>query len=291
MAVYDVNGTGISAVFETDGDTCQTAYDIDGTVVFTGEPVNLTVMSYNVGNFYSEYYDCPTEAGQDFYNRADTIFGKYHPDVAGLQEYNSSIGGISSSVLMDDYFEDYYGVSKSSASAGRAIASTYQISNYAQVTYSVQSGETRYYLKGYINVGGRRVLIVSTHMSQTNSIQEGQMQELLALVANEQYFILMGDFNIFTTAVGDARYNAMIKPFLNAGYNSADNADGLYMTWYSGKTVAGSSQTYALDQIITSPNITINSVTVDDTKLTDGLCTQYDVIIDHLPIVASVTVR
>ena len=291
MAVYDVNGTGISAVFETDGDSCQTAYDIDGTVVFTGEPVNLTVMSYNVGNFYSEYYDCPTSAGQDFYDRADTIFGKYNPDVAGLQEYNSSIGGISSSVLMDDFFTDYHTEEKTSTNTGKALASKYTISNYALIPFSVKSGQTRYYQTTYIPVNGRKILIVSTHMSQTDAIQEGQMQELLALVANEQYFILTGDFNIFTTAVGDARYNAMIKPFLDAGYNSADNADGLYMTWYNGKTAAGSSQKYALDQIITSPNITINSVTLDDTKLTDGLCTQYNVIIDHLPIVASVTVR
>ena len=111
------------------------------------------------------------------------------------------------------------------------------------------------------------------------------------MLENEEYFIAVGDFNFQIQQAGDSEYNLSVQLALDRGFNSAQNATNILKTWYSGQTVDTSANIYALDNIITSSNITISDVLVDTTKLTDGLCTANSIIIDHLPIVATLTVN
>jgi len=79
-----------------------------------------------------------------------------------------------------------------------------------------------------------------------------------------------------------------MKQFIDAGYNSLNCSPqhGFLNTWTSGKDTSGTW--YCLDQIITSANLALKSVTVDQTKLNylDG-----ENSIDHLPVIAVIEIN
>lgn len=298
MAVYNINNTQLSDVYGINDNSLDVAFDINNDIVFNKTPPTptntLKVMSFNVGCFYTEYYPCPDAVSNAFYQRQRTIYNAHHPDFVGMPEWYKYIGTIDSSTLMDEYWADYianYEAYNGSSKPNNAItfASTYPITNNSIVAYQTQSGEVRYYQKGYITVDGITICVVNTHLSLTSNIRAGQFNELLNMLENEEYFICVGDFNFQIQQAGDSEYNASVQLALNKGFNSAQNANSILKTWYSGQTAETSSNIYALDNIITSANLPISNVMVDTTKLTDGLCTANNIIIDHLPIIADVT--
>lgn len=296
MAVYDKNGLQLAAVYDKDGTSLSRAYDKDGDVIFqSGGPNTITVMTYNVGHFYSEWHDAPTSTGDVFYNRNRAIFDQYHPvDFAGLSEWSNVIGTVQASVLMDEFFASYYpDYTPYPGNPNTALTSAFSVtpSSVSLVSYTAQGSETRYYQKSYATFAGKNVCCILTHLDLQSSARNAQFLEVLSAVQNEEYFIITGDFNFQITQAGDSEYNNSVQIALNNNYNSAQNADSLLMTWYSGETVAESANIYALDNIITSSNIDISNVRVDTTKLTDGLCTQYGIIIDHLPLIADLTIN
>lgn len=296
MAVYDIDGNLLtSSAYDVDGNLVTLGYDIDGNIAYNSDSIILKVMAFNVGCFYTEYFPCPDAVENSFYQRHQTIFGNYNPDICGMPEWYKYIGTIESANLMDEYWSSYvpnYEAYNGSSKPNNAItfASTYTISNPSIVRYATQNGEVRYYQKGYINVDGKSICIANTHLA-LNSAREDQFEEYLDMLENEEYFIATGDFNFQVQTVGDSEYNASIQLALDRGFNSAQNANSILKTWYSGQTEASSTNKYALDNIITSSNIDIAQVLVDTTKLTDGLCTANSIIIDHLPLVAYVVIN
>lgn len=288
MAVYDADGNILGAVYDEDGNALSHAYDEDGNVIYSSEPVTIKVCSFNVGCFYSEYYPCPNAKTETFYQRHRSIFNAIKPDLCGMPEWNSAIGTIQSSVLMDEFWEDYYaGYVYTVATAGLTFASKYQMSDKTLVEYQASG---RYYEKAYVTINGKRICFVNTHLALGED-RTSQFAELLSMLENEPYFICVGDFNYSILAVGDSEYNASVQLALNKGFNSAQNANGIFKTWYSGQTVAGSSEIKALDNILTSSNLTISNVGVNTIKLTDGLCEANNIIIDHLPLYCDVTIE
>lgn len=288
MAVYDADGNVLGAVYDADGNALSHAYDADGNVIYSSDAVTIRVCSFNVGCFYSEYYPCPTAKTEAFYQRHRNIFNAVNPDLCGMPEWNNAIGTIQSSVLMDEFWDDYYtGYVYSVATAGLTFASKHQMADKTLVEYQATG---RYYEKAYVTINGKRICFVNTHLALGNE-RNSQYAELLSMLENEPYFICVGDFNYSILAVGDSEYNASVQLALNKGFNSAQNASGIFKTWYSGKTVALSSDIKALDNIITSGNLQISNVGVNTLKLTDGLCEANNIIIDHLPLYCDVTIE
>lgn len=290
MAVYDIDGNPLFSVYAKDGNLLDVAYDIDGNQIFPDVIPDLSIMAFNVGCFYSEWHNAPSSTGTVFYTRNRDIIARYSPNFAGFSEWYNTIGTVNASVLMGECFTSYYPDYTPYNIDGAALTSGFSgtPSSVTLVQYATQDSENRYYQKSYISFYGRTVCCILTHLALTDAARTAQFTELLDAVANEEYFIITGDFNFQITEIGDSEYNKSVKVALDRGYNSAQNADSIYMTWYSGETVAESGTIYALDNIITSPNISITDVVVDTTKLTDGLCSEYGIIIDHLPIVATV---
>lgn len=288
MAVYDADGNILGAVYDADGNSLSHAYDEDGNVIFSSAPVTIRVCSFNVGCFYSEYHTCPNAKSDTFYQRHRNIFNAVNPDLCGMPEWNNAIGSIQSSVLMDEYWSDYYAgyVYPAVNTAALTFASKYAMNDKQLIEY--QSG--RYYEKAYVRINGKRICFVNTHLSLGDE-RNSQFAELLDMLENEPYFICVGDFNYSILAIGDSEYNASVQLALNKGFNSAQNASGIFKTWYSGKTVALSSDIKALDNIITSGNLQISNVGVNTIKLTDGLCEANNIIIDHLPLYCDVTIE
>lgn len=292
MAIYDIEGQEALNAYQYDGSSSESAFDIDGEMIFPEGDKFINVMTFNVGSFYSEWHPAPASAGDAFYERHQNIFSKYSIDFGAFSEWYNKIGNHNSGTLMREYFRDYRPDYTPYPTDGFALTSAYSVSpkNVTLHAYQTQGSQTRYYQKSYVSFYGRKICCILTHLDLDAAVREAQFLEVLGAVADEDYFIICGDFNFEITAVGDSEYNKSIKIALDRGYNSAQNSSNLMFTWYSGETTGSSETSWALDNIITSPTLPITNVVRDETKLTDGLCSEYGIIIDHLPVVAIIKI-
>ena len=277
MAVYDLNGNEIISVYDVNGNALTQAYDIDANPLLNLDPVDLTIMTYNVQRFSG------LNANETMQNE---IISTYDADIIGLQELGTSTMPDVGTRVLSDYPYIYLGIQTNKS----GIASKHVLSNVTANTFVNQGGETRGYQKSYFTVGGRTVCWINAHLatSSNESAKVAQAGELFNMVQNEEYFIITGDFNTGGGYTTDApEYTTIMKQFIDAGYHSANysNQHGFYKTWINGKTAESSGA--ATDQIITSANITIDTVILDTIKISYADGTQN---IDHIPLVAEVTI-
>ena len=245
-----------------------------------------TVMNFNIQRWLNINSDI---------NLMDTIFNSHNPSIVGFQEYylTSTIGG---------YDTDEYLLSKWNYSAvgeptvgdyyTKAVASHHPITDATSVDYS-QWYERRSYQKMYVQIGDKLIAVFNTHLDTSHTYNlEGeqykyvQARELLEAVSHEKYFIIFADLNTTCTSTAHLDYINQVKLFVDAGYNLANCNDkfGFNNTWTGGNGTSG--DWFPTDNIITSSNIRINSVEVDQTKLDANT----GKTIDHLPLVAHLTI-
>lgn len=267
-----------------------------------------TVMSFNVQRW------------QYLNKKADlmsSIFEKYNPDIVGFQEYDTD-NRLDNDMLAKDYLGTIWphlaiGVITHGVDYAKAIASHHPIVETSSTDYAKYPSEKRGYDKAYITVGDKRIAVFNTHLSisgqkTTDTLETYkvlQSEELLDAVASEPYFIIFADMNTRCDSKEEFDNTShMIGQFLDMGYKSANCAnckgcqdwvDGgsqcevcekVYRTYFNKYTVEGSNEKFPTDQIITSPNISIRSVSIDMTKI--GVDTS--LLLDHLPLIAHVTI-
>lgn len=278
MAIYDLDGNPIQIAYDADGDPLSEAYDLDGNPLYETDN-HLTVMTYNPQWFRG------INAQQAMQN---TIIQNNNPDIIGFQEFSrdGTVGTVASNMLTNyryDYMSEHYNY--------MYLASKLPLQNVVVADFVNQRGETRAYMKCEINVGGKTVTWINTHLDyQYDSTQYAQMQEIFAIAEQAEYCIITGDFNNWATSISDADYIGLYKPFVDAGYNLANCTAlrGFTKTWTDSTTATSPAEmTYPTDNIITSSNISIDSVVFDTTKFSylDGNP------IDHIPIIAHLTVN
>lgn len=255
-------------------------YDIDGRVKMVA-PYNLVVMSFNVQKWQGLNSDV---------NLMKTIIDAYRPDIICLQEYREIISdlGVYSS-LFAEYPYHYYG---STILNPVGIVSKYALTDASTVLYETQGAETRGYAKAYITFNQNKICLVNTHLEvlpsadESREIRTAQAAELLEVMRAEQYAICAGDFNVADcyNKTG-ADYIAVIKPFIDEGYHSANSSEqhGFLPTAYVGTTVNDYTLRTCIDEVITTSNIDINMVIVDKQKSDANI---NSLSLDHLPIVA-----
>ena len=135
----------------------------------------------------------------------------------------------------------------------------------ARITHSSAIKATDYYYnQSYINIGGREVVFINTHLAfdkNNPSVATSQIIELIGKLEEETYVIICGDFNTMASSY---------SLFSKAGYSLANAGDlGTYP----------SAQTSApLDNII-SKGLLIRDVYTINSSLSD-----------HYPIVCTVSV-
>lgn len=274
--VYDVNGDQLNELYGKDGTSLDNAYDVDGNPVFHNN--TLVVMSFNIARWRGANSDTTL---------MNNIFSTYKPMVCGVQE----TGANGELKYIGTQFE-----------SGRAMANevtnkcgylfNIAYTDYSDNLYETQGGEVRGYQKCYIRIDGKNIALFNTHLaaySQYRSTRIAQAMELLEEMQNEQYCIAVGDFNMGAATYEDYEYIYMAKPYVDAGFNMANWKTGLIDTWFDGSTVEGSTSKHPTDNIIASPNIDIDLVVVDESKL--AVCATTGQEIDHLPIVAHLTVH
>lgn len=287
MAIYDYNGDQIYSAYAKDGTDLLKAYDVSGEQIWskTGK-IPFRVMSYNVQWFTK------TNLYKDVIDHA---FVTQDADIVGMQEYTLSsdnttqIDGVPIRTYIQNkgYADFRIGTL---ANNKTALASKFNTTALTEHAYSVHGSEVRSYIKSYITIGGKTVAFYNTHLDPYNqSYRATQIQELMADAALEDMFVMTGDFNVACLDTSHADYINVIKPLIDAGYNVANdnpNRDGFIPTWTS-KTDFIQSGYSCLDNIITSANINMVDVWVDDYKVTHNP-DQYD--LDHVPIVADLEI-
>jgi len=277
MSIYDKNGNELVACFDIIGDNLAQAYDISRNKVFLDGGV-FNIMTFNIQRWGG------LNANKALING---IFSSTTPIIVGLQE----CGGNGTGGYVPDVFA--YGQVATGATNPSGIMSQIPFEDFTSHTYSARSGESRGYSKCYITLGNKRIAWFNTHLEYYDVINDSkypthvsQMNEIFAAVQQEQTFILTGDFNVLAKSKNDQAYTDTIKQFVDAGYNLSNWTDetGFIDTWFNGSTVAGSSQKYPCDNIITSSDIDIVDIEYNTAKLTAGGT------IDHIPIISTIII-
>lgn len=254
-----------------------TFFDANGVRLF--EPYNLVVMCFNA-QFWLGLNSNET--------LVRTIIDTHNPDVIALQEFAPSKDNKSVyTTIFSDYPYHYF-----VGNAALAFVSKYELTDAESVTYATQGQETRKYGKAYITLNHQKICLLNTHLEilpgteESREVRVAQAQELLNVMKSERYAISVGDFNCGDCHdAADADYIAVIKPFLDEGYHSANssNQHGFLATYYKGTSVTDYTRYACIDEIITTSNIDINMVMVDKQKSDANTAGEN---IDHLPIIA-----
>ena len=286
--IYNKNGSLLNEAFSIAGQLLTSAFNVSGLQVYP-DSVTIKVMSYNVGEWYYGAGDnVPSDKDAEYYALQNGMIEANDPDVLCIQEYWKifSKAGRTAKSMLEQYFPYIIEQGGDSGYYGHCICSKYPISNYVQRHYT--DNNQRYYDSCTITISGIPVTFINTHLdvrSQENRTAE--IGELLAFMATQTRVILCGDFN---TGIGTATANTEstpyvnnVKPFIDAGYHSANFSDfGFMVTCIDRLT----DVPYYLDNIYTSSNITIDNAEVDETKLNDLINDP----IDHMPLIATLTI-
>lgn len=284
MAVYTINGDVVNTLYDKNGSTINQAYDINGHVVYQPTASSIRVATYNVGGWYiGSGTNVPAANKTEYVNLQKSILSAVDADIVCFQEYWNIFcaDGTTADSVIGEFFTQQEKTDATTTWNGHVIASNGIVLNdYESIRFVNYYSTAPGYEKCYINIGGRNVCIINTHLSTAaGGKKEPQSQEIFEAVANEPYFIITGDFNTETTD-----YDAIVKKFVDAGYNSA-NLNGSEYNFNTFYTSAGVGK--PTDQIITSSNITISDVYVNSIKLTDDINDK----IDHIPLVAELIIN
>lgn len=292
MAIYNKNGNELNIVFAADGTETASAFDAGGAQVYTNVRT-LKVMTYNVGTWYDGKHDnVPAAQDADYYALQKGMILANEPDIICMEEYCkqfSKAGRTANSLLLECgyyYIQESLGDSPTASPAnGRCIASKYPISNYTIRNFDDNS--KLYYDSCIVTFRGVEIPLVITHLHWDDiNKRTSEMQAIMSLLAGYNRFILCGDFNtVDNRSSSGADYQAILAPLANAGYNISNGGDFGFIRTYS--SYPDNDWWACLDNIVTSANIDILDVEVDETKLNDSLVER----IDHIPFTATLQIN
>lgn len=290
MNIYNVDGNAISLCYNKNGNALQNAYDVNGNVIWASSASSLKVATYNVGQYYiGNSHPIPTEYKTEYTNLQTTIFNNIQPDICLMQEATNLFcaDGTLANTFLSTWFDTFQTTRGDIGYQAHKVATGgITIEDYTEVAFTHAVGNYPGYETFYITVDGKRIFMVNTHMTTSQSYQEAQCTEILNAVAGKEYFIICGDFNTVISALNDEDYIKCIKPFIDLGYKDANcGRFGIFPTYYD-TSDPNADYKPATDHIIVSPNITISDAWVNTTKLTDGLNDK----IDHVPLVAELLI-
>ena len=240
------------------------------------------IMEFNVGDWYEGRYRDADHTGiipadetiyANYMSLFNGIFGRYKPDIAMLNEdarYMCLNTHDDDRAFVGQYLRyQYSGLfqSQDKTDVLNTLASSFPMFDLSVRNFTnTESNMHRNYVKGYTWLNGKKVCIISAHLSSDIDIAKLNATELLNDLQTEdpEYLICCGDFNYDTNV-------AEIAAFETAGYTiSRGNVV------YDGHTYGPG------DLIVTTSNITVKSVFCDTQKI-DASFVEY---IDHLPTIA-----
>lgn len=289
MANYGYDYTGIQKfnAYGIDGVLKSVGYDVNGDVVYRRNPINLKLMEYNVGQWYiGDSNPVPTSKYDAYYALQYGIVSRANADVLAITEWRDQFGDSTATAWLSTIYQNIHSVGGTKLYNGRCICSKYPIKSYTQHYYVSQNGRGNYYDVAVITVDGVDIQFIVTHLEASDTtVKAEQATELFNFTQTlTGLIIICGDFNsILVNPMSEGNLN-IYKNFLDAGYTLANGgAFGILPTSCNGTDW---SQSFAIDNIICPPTVTINSVSTDLAKTTDDINDK----IDHVPLIANVTI-
>lgn len=234
---------------------------------------DIKVTTFNVGGYYHGVDNGLHANGQyaewvpGNLNAWLTSIARYDSDIFALQEfyplfYNDEKNNIN--LTAKDVFSNVFktletreGTSENGSlpmymAFGAQHTSKYNITDITMGYLSPKSADARrVYLKGYVTVDGVRVAVYNIHLGFKNTaVVKDSYNELIGLMRNEDYCIVMGDTNT----------NEIAPIFKKAGMNVANmGAFGNFQTYEY------NTESY-IDNIFTTSNIDIQYVEAETSK-------------------------
>lgn len=282
MSIYDINKKTLTGVYDINKQKVKSVYNIKGDSVWSESNTDLPdiqntlkIMTYNVCVF----------TGRNTSSTISHIINLYTPDIIGLQEVYGSVLPSEFNSIFNDYMYSTFGIQANKT----ALVSKLKMSDISQGIFLSQTIEQRGYNKAYIEFNGKRICLINTHLETTDggTAKANQAKEIYDIVKNEEYFIVIGDFNTICKSISDNEYKTIMLQFINDGCNSANCSEqfGFNNTWTDSYSLL-SSDSYPCDHIITSKNIEILEVVYDMYKTT--INSSYS--IDHIPVIATLKI-
>lgn len=289
MSIYTANGIVVYSAFDVNGCGLTSAYNANGNLVWTSGPPSIKVMQYNVGGWYDgSGTNVPAADDEDYYELQHGMLVNNDPDILVLQEYwtQFSESGRSALTMLQSLFPYVETRDGDSTYYGHAICSKYPISNYTSRKFSGEAN--RYYDSCTVTVDQTPITVINTHLHPSSiEARATEVEELITFLQAYPMVICSGDLNsVSCYNTSDADYVAVIKPVVDAGFRVANCGDfGFFGTYQN--VWQGSPYQRDLDNVIVSPNLTITSVSVDTTKLTDSIAHDR---VDHMPFIATIQI-
>lgn len=181
----------------------------------TGNNTSFTLTEYPVG--FSEYITVASYNVKSLYDSKTKIYGNglddiaeeisaIDPDIIGLQEIDNGMsrsGNEDQTKLLAEAlgYEYYYfgkATNKGGGEYGHCLLSKFPIISSETVVFDTQLGagyETRSYESYVIDINGTNVNVYNTHLANLGKLQEEQFAEIYAVAEQQEYAIIMGDFN------------------------------------------------------------------------------------------------
>jgi endonuclease/exonuclease/phosphatase family metal-dependent hydrolase len=159
--------------------------------------VLFTVASYNI-------HRCIGTDGRHDPERVVRVIRQLQADVVGLQEVESKFGP-GSDLPHVEYLAEATGMTavpgptvwREDALYGNVLLTTRELQNIDYVDLSVNGREPRGAIQVELDLHGRRVCLVATHLGLTALERNHQVDMLLETLPppQDQLFVLLGDFN------------------------------------------------------------------------------------------------
>jgi len=285
--IYNANGDALDTAYDIQGQIINSAYDISGDIIYNAR--SLKIMTYNVGQWYTGANTrVPEDKKQEYYALQYGTFERNPVDVLFMQEYLNS-WCVDDSSAQTDFIQPFFAyqeVTNPTGYVGHSICAKMPISNYISHQFTPIVGPYPSFETAQIVFDEKNITIINTHNNYLIAPQTDNVTDLLEAIAELDYFILCGDFNIDLAAhnTSSEQYQNSVQRFLDAGYNVGNCVVDWIPTYFGTSSATGGKFT---DQIVTSPNITIKRIYADTAKLTDDIADK----IDHLPLIAELIVN
>jgi endonuclease/exonuclease/phosphatase family metal-dependent hydrolase len=290
MALFSIDGNALNSVYVVSGLNLKEAYDVEGDLIFP-DGVRLKVMTYNVQWFTGINSQTVMQ---------NIIINGNDPDIIGLQEVsqNGVMPSVGTNVLSNYPYKRLSNHKNYNAFASKIPLENVVIADFVNQDPNemTQYNETRAYMITDISVSGKTIKWINTHLCVLSSdVRHQQFGELLdmadAFIASGYPVVMTGDFNSNSAlSTSGADYQEMYKLCVDKGYHLANcTEESGFTKTHSSLTTASSLEDLqkALDNIIVSPDVMIESVKFDTTKFSylNGKA------IDHIAVIAELLIH
>ena len=231
----------------------------------------VTFLQWNLGHFAFGKATSTRIAAADAARRAQafrTVLARHAPDAIGLCEYSAAFdlgGGRTRERLLGDFAAAEEGPQDGFQCNALAVRGGGLVRRTAK-PYAERMQKT-YYLACEAELGGRRTMLVETHLDLGKpELRRSQMETILKDFGDAERVIVSGDFNVSS----EAEY----EPFAAAGYAAANGA------------AFGSFPTHRRRSRLQTP--AIDNVFVKGWKIADVCTDDYGLSqSDHRPLVCT----